>query len=200
MNTSVQDAYNLGWKLGHVLGHGAPDTLLDSYEAERLPVAASLLEFVVQMHKDWLGKAKDKEEPRQGEHMQLTLNYRAGPLSLDQRPALGEGVIRAGDRAPDATLVGADGAPVRLFDVMRGPHFTLIAFGVALPPLPPRFAPAVRGHRVVRQSKDGALIDADGQAHRIYGDGLVLVRPDGYVGFAGTEQGALARYLDQFFG
>jgi 2-polyprenyl-6-methoxyphenol hydroxylase-like FAD-dependent oxidoreductase len=200
MNTSVQDAYNLGWKLGHVLRHGAPDTLLDSYEAERLPVAASLLEFVVQMHKDWLGKAKDKEEPRQGEHLQLALNYRAGPLSVDARKVLGAGVIRAGDRAPDATLAGADGAPVRLFDVMRGPHFTLLALGVPLPPLLPRFAPAVRGHRVARQSNDGALIDADGQAHRIYGDGLVLVRPDGYVGFAGAEEGALECYLVRFFG
>ena len=81
MNTAVQDAYNLGWKLGQVLRHGAPPALLDTYEDERLPVAAQLLEFVVQMHKDWLGKAKDKEEPRKGEHMQLGLNYRGGPLS-----------------------------------------------------------------------------------------------------------------------
>ena len=127
MNTAVQDAYNLGWKLGHVLRHGAPEALLDSYEAERLPVAAHLLEFVVQMHKDWLGKKKDKEEPRKGEHMQLSLNYRGGPLSLDTRPAVGEGVTRAGDRAPDARLSDAVGAPVRLFDLFRGPHFTLLA-------------------------------------------------------------------------
>ena len=85
MNTSVQDAYNLGWKLGQVLRHGAPPALLDTYEEERLPVAANLLEFVVQMHKDWLGKIKDKEEPRKGEHMQLGLNYRGGPLSVEER-------------------------------------------------------------------------------------------------------------------
>ena len=119
MNTAVQDAYNLGWKLGHVLRHGAPAALLDSYEAERLPVAAHLLEFVVQMHKDWLGKAKDKEEPRKGEHMQLGLNYRGGPLSVDERAAVGEGVTRAGDRAPDAQLRDATDAPVRLFDLFR---------------------------------------------------------------------------------
>ena len=83
--------------------------LLDSYEDERLPVAANLLEFVVQMHKDWLGKTKDKEEPRKGEHMQLGLNYRGGPLSLDERAAVGEGVTRAGDRAPDARLSDACG-------------------------------------------------------------------------------------------
>jgi 2-polyprenyl-6-methoxyphenol hydroxylase-like FAD-dependent oxidoreductase len=81
MNTSVQDAYNLGWKLGQVLRHGASPALLDTYEEERLPVSANLLEFVVQMHKEWLGKTKDKEEPRKGEHMQLSLNYRGGPLS-----------------------------------------------------------------------------------------------------------------------
>ena len=116
MNTAVQDAYNLGWKLGHVLRHGAPEALLDSYEAERLPVAAHLLEFVVQMHKDWLGKAKDKEEPRKGEHMQLSLNYRGGPLSLDERAGGGRG--RDARRRPRAGCAidrcdGRDGAAVR---------------------------------------------------------------------------------------
>ena len=106
MNTSVQDAYNLGWKLGHVLRHGAPAALLETYQEERLPVAASLLEFVVAMHKDWLGKTKDKEEPRKGEHMQLGLNYRGGPLSVEERRDVPEGVTRAGDRAPDAPLIG----------------------------------------------------------------------------------------------
>ena len=100
MNTSVQDAYNLGWKLGHVLRHGASPALLDTYEEERLPVAASLLEFVVQMHKDWLGKIKDKEEPRQGEHMQLGLNYRGGPLSVEARDDRAGG--RGAGRGPRA--------------------------------------------------------------------------------------------------
>ena len=111
MNTSVQDAYNLGWKLGHVLRHGASPALLDTYEEERLPVAANLLEFVVQMHKDWLGKTKDKEEPRKGEHMQLGLNYRGGPLSVEARRDVPEGVTRAGDRAPDAPLIDSSSAP-----------------------------------------------------------------------------------------
>jgi 2-polyprenyl-6-methoxyphenol hydroxylase-like FAD-dependent oxidoreductase len=205
MNTAVQDAYNLGWKLGQVLRHGAPATLLDTYEDERLPVAAQLLEFVVQMHKDWLGKAKDKEEPRKGEHMQLGLNYRGGPLSVDERPQVGEGVARAGDRAPDARLTDAAGAPVRLFDVFRGPHFTLLAFGGAQPPMLDRkHATAVRAHRVVLpdQSNDpDVLIDPGGEAHRIYGEGLILVRPDGYLGYAGPGgANGLARYLGRFFG
>jgi len=204
MNTAVQDAYNLGWKLGQVLKHGAPDTLLDSYEAERLPVAAHLLEFVVQMHKDWLGKAKDKEEPRQGEHMQLGLNYRGGPLSLDERDAVAEGVTRAGDRAPDARLSDRDGRVVRLFDVFRGPHFTLLALdGAALPALGPQYGDALRVQRIVRAGATvpDALIDGDGQVQRIYGEGLILVRPDGTIGYTGPSGGAgLLDYLQRFFG
>jgi 2-polyprenyl-6-methoxyphenol hydroxylase-like FAD-dependent oxidoreductase len=206
MNTTVQDAYNLGWKLGQVLRYGAPAGLLDTYEQERLPVAAGLLEFVVQMHKDWLGKAKDKEEPRQGEHMQLGLNYRGGPLSVDERRDAADGVVRAGDRAPDARLTDAAGTAVRLFDIFRGPHFTLLAFGNAeSPALDPRYRDAIRMRRVVQPGDaacDGVLIDRDGIAHRSYGDGIILVRPDGYVGFAGSTRASseLAAYLDNFFG
>jgi hypothetical protein len=206
MNTAVQDAYNLGWKLGQVLRHNAPAVLLDSYEEERLPVAAHLLEFVVQMHKDWLGKAKDKEEPRKGEHMQLGLNYRGGPLSVDERGVVGEGVTRAGDRAPDAQLTDGVGAVTRLFDVFRGPHFTLLTLGAAAPhALGDRFRDAVRCYRIVapgsRTVDDSALIDVAGQVHRIYGSGVVVIRPDGYLGYAGPAgSNGVQAYLDRFFG
>ena len=204
MNTAVQDVYNLGWKLGQVLRHGAPLSLLDTYEAERLPVAANLLDFVVQIHKDWLGKTKDKEEPRKGEHMQLGLNYRGGPLSIDERHDVADGVARAGDRAPDAPLLDPAGRPCRMFDLLRGPHFTLLALGAAdLPELRPRCAPTVRAYRIVPPGQGhDALTDAECHMHRIYGEGLILVRPDGYLGYAGPSgsAGALNRYLGRFFG
>ncbi|MCX7311467.1 MAG: FAD-dependent monooxygenase [Alphaproteobacteria bacterium] len=204
MNTAVQDAYNLGWKLGQVLRHGAPQVLLDTYEEERLPVAAQLLEFVVQMHKDWLGTAKDKEEPRKGEHMQLGLNYRGGPLSLDERAVAGEGITRAGDRAPDATLKDGTGATVRLFDLFRGPHFTLLAFdGAEMPTLGSQYGDAFNVYRIVRPdgAGGGAMVDSEDQAHRIYGGGLILVRPDGYLAYTGPSGGpGLQAYLNDFFG
>ena len=56
LNTGIQDAYNLGWKLGAVL-NGAPDSLLDSYEAERLPVAATMLGMTTALHKQGLSSA-----------------------------------------------------------------------------------------------------------------------------------------------
>jgi hypothetical protein len=90
--------------------------------------------------------------------------------------------------------------------LFRGLHFTLLATGAAPPPtLDPRFRDAVRALRVVRPGEaagEGALVDADGAAHRIYGDGLILVRPDGYLGYtaAGGASQNLARYLGRFFG
>ncbi len=206
MNTSVQDAYNLGWKLGHVLRHGAPHGLLDTYEDERLPVAAHLLDFVVQMHKDWLGKTKDKEEPRKGEHMQLGLNYRCGPLSVDERGDVADGMVRAGDRAPDAPLTDGDGRSLRMFDLLRGPSFTLLATGgAALPDLDPKFRRAVRAFRIApgaSPQSGGVLTDAEGWVGRVYGAGLLVVRPDGYIGFAGPPEAGegVGRYLSRFVG
>jgi hypothetical protein len=157
------------------------------------------------MHKDWLGKTKDKEEPRKGEHMQLGLNYRGGPLSVDQRQGLPDHVTRAGDRAPDAPLFDSAGKPCRLFDLYRGPHFTLLAIGDAqMPPLNERFARGVRSHRIMRSGRESdraTLIDMGGHVHRHYSEGFILVRPDGYLGYAGPSgsAAALSQYLERFF-
>ncbi len=147
MNTAVQDAYNLGWKLGHVL-HGAPQrcSILRRGAAAGRGAPARIRRADAQ---GLARQAKDKEEPRRGEHMQLGLNYRGGPLSLDERAAVAEGITQAGDRAPDARLSDAAGATVRLFDLLRGPHFTLLAFGgAALPGLGSQYGEAVGVYRI----------------------------------------------------
>jgi 2-polyprenyl-6-methoxyphenol hydroxylase-like FAD-dependent oxidoreductase len=203
MNTSIQDSYNLGWKLGQVLQHGAPDSLLDTYEEERLPVAAKLLEFVGQIHKNWMGTG-GKGQP-QGDSQQIGLNYRGGSLAVYEEA---DGLVQAGDRAPDAPLKDVAGAAVRLFDLFRGPHFTVLALDdVALPKLDARLMENVRVHRIVRPGEPvetGALIDAGGHAYRHYGKALVVVRPDGYVGYVGASTSAdaaagAAYYLARFF-
>src|SRR5207244_60018 len=121
------DAYNLGWKLGAVLA-GAPVQLLDSYEAERLPIAADLLGLTSTWHRQDF-RAPTDPEPRSAspQLFQLSLHYRGGPLSRDEQDRPGR--VRAGDRAPDAPCQDASGAALRLFDLFRGPHFTLLAFG-----------------------------------------------------------------------
>ncbi|WP_030609529.1 FAD-dependent oxidoreductase [Streptomyces sclerotialus] len=192
LNTSVQDAYNLGWKLGQVLRHGAPDTLLDTYEAERRPVAAGILETSTRLHRSrsW----------RRGRDLhQLTLHYRDSPLTGEHRTGLGPDALRAGDRAPDAPCTTPDGTPFRLFDAFRGPHFTLLAFGDAEPPRPAaEWAAHVRTYRI--GGRTPGLLDAAGHARQAYGDdGLFLVRPDGYVTVAATEAAPVAAALARHF-
>src|SRR5207244_204094 len=100
LNTSVQDAYNLGWKLAAAL-RGAPDALLDSYEEERRPIAANMLGLSTRL----LDAMKRGEMRRGREVHQLDLGYPGSSVSL-AGPERAEGII-PGDRAPDAPLVGA---------------------------------------------------------------------------------------------
>ncbi|MEU8762497.1 FAD-dependent monooxygenase [Streptomyces sp. NPDC048659] len=171
LNTGIQDAYNLGWKLGRVLRRGAPAALLDSYEAERLPVAAGVLGISTRLHR--AGSGGGAGTRRGAEVQQLALGYRDSPLTAETRTGLPKGALRAGDRAPD----GRYGAG-RLFDVFRGPHPTLLAVGMPLPALP-----------------YGTVRTAELPAYEAYGTGLFLIRPDGYVGWAGADAGGLGRYL-----
>ncbi|MET7638099.1 FAD-dependent monooxygenase [Streptomyces sp. NPDC005438] len=178
LNTSVQDAYNLGWKLGQVLRHGADPELLATYQAERRPVAVDILRlssrlFGQAMSRDprWLQRGRDTS--------QLDLHYRGGPLSRDVNPT---GTLRAGDRAPDGHLTGPEGRQ-RLFDVYRGPHWTLLGLGV---PAPDPGGAQVRAVTVT---------DADPHVWERYGEGLALVRPDGYLGVLGGEPSDMEGYL-----
>ena len=180
LNTGVQDAYNLGWKLAHV-STGAPDGLLDTYETERLPIAAAVLGLSKRLQRT-ISARRGKET------QQLSLNYRDSPLARDTRHAPGS--LRAGDRAPDAVCVDRDGAPTRLFDRFRGTQFTLLAFGGA----GTATSDAVRSVRVVddRQAAGADdVVDVHGSARESYGmrsGGIVLVRPDGYVGLFGDTR------------
>lgn len=178
LNTGVQDAYNLGWKLGQVLA-GAPDGLLDTYDAERRPIAARVLGLSSEIYRDITGN-KLAAVKRGDEERQLTLSYRGGPLAPDEGGADG---VRPGDRAPDASFTDADGRTRRLFDAFRGPHFTLLAVGDA----------AIAGLGAVGWPDRGAPLEtvaiagpADGppDSSRWYDIGSpawILVRPDGYV-------------------
>ena len=81
LNTGVQDAYNLGWKLASVLA-GAPDDLLDSYQAERLPIASRMLGISTELLDKTLRGSDDALE-RGEQTRQLDLSYRGGSLTLD---------------------------------------------------------------------------------------------------------------------
>lgn len=176
LNTSVQDAYNLGWKLAHVLRHGAPDALLDTYETERRPLAARIL--------DTSTRLLLSGDLRRGRDLhQLDIGYPDSPLSHDLRTTAPEGALRAGDRAPDAPCTTPDGTPVRLFGLLSGPHFTLLTLGPT--DLDPTSLPAdptlLRTLRVDTPTPD--LLDPEGHLHSTYGPTptTYLIRPDGYI-------------------
>ena len=190
LNTSVQDAYNLGWKLAAVIG-GAAAALLDSYESERRPVAASMLGLATKL----LDAAQRGDMRRGREVQQLDIGYPGSPLALE-KPERVEGLC-AGDRAPDAPLRGAAGQPVRLFELLRGPHWTLLGYQANRTAMPAR-----AGLHIHCIGPDGELID-EGEhfrsAYAVSSGDWVLVRPDGYIGaFVGAQQtDALTRFVDE---
>ncbi|WP_205328656.1 FAD-dependent monooxygenase [Glycomyces sp. YM15] len=203
MNTGVQDAYNLGWKLARVL-RGAPELLLDTYEEERLPIAEHVLASTTARGRFWAGADTARVSERivgtfQGKDpfsdvSQLSITYRGSSLARDLDETIG---VRAGDRAPDAHCVDpATEERVRLFDLFRGTHFTLLVFGSRpASDADQDLCGDVRVHRILASGlphcdNENALIDPTGEVHERYGvegDGLVLIRPDGYVALAGSE-------------
>ncbi|MFZ0657497.1 MAG: FAD-dependent oxidoreductase [Candidatus Binataceae bacterium] len=191
LNTSVQDAYNLGWKLAAVI-NGAPEKLLATYEEERRPIAAEMLGLSTKL----LQAARERGSMRRGrETHQLDLGYPQSSLSLN-KPARSPERVMAGDRAPDAPIRGAAGQPTRLFKLFQGPHWTLLGYEVDRGAIAPR-----RDLHIHPISVRGDIIDESGYVRDAYGlsaGDWVLVRPDGYIGaiVSSGEIAALCRYLD----
>jgi 2-polyprenyl-6-methoxyphenol hydroxylase-like FAD-dependent oxidoreductase len=187
LNTSLQDGYNLGWKLAAVLG-GASETLLATYDEERRPIAAGMLGMARRL----LDEMKQGTIWRGRETRQLDLGYTGTSLALQTRERNG---LQAGDRAPDAPMRSAAGQATRLFLQFRGPHWTLLGCEADRAAIAPR--PELRV-RII--GSRGDLLDDGGHFHDAYrlspGE-WVLIRPDGYIGaIVGTEEiPALERYL-----
>ncbi|MFI5697070.1 FAD-dependent monooxygenase [Kribbella sp. NPDC051586] len=152
LNTGVQDAYNLGWKLAD-----GREEVLATYETERRTNAMRVLgisEDLMQKHVEGDESAMERGENTR----QLDVSYRD---PSDTRPLV------SGDRAPDAPLVDASGNKVRLFELFRGPHETLLRFSPATPSTHP--------HAVEITSPEAFAI-----YHAQPGD-EILIRPDGYL-------------------
>lgn len=183
MNTGIQDAFNLGWKLAAVV-RGAPEALLDTYEAERLPVARGVLALSSRLAATATSASTGGLVARDDDTFQLGIRYRASPLSRDLRATPGR--VRAGDRAPDATgLVDGQGVAHRLFDRLRGPRATVLVFGDT--PVPVVSGDRVDVVRIAEARDDTTLGDTQGHAAAAWEPGtgaLFVVRPDGYVGLA----------------
>jgi 2-polyprenyl-6-methoxyphenol hydroxylase-like FAD-dependent oxidoreductase len=236
-NTGIQDAYNLGWKLGLVLRDHAGPRLLASYHEERHAVARRLLRTNKQAEALLIPGMTPDSAPILGflhRHLimpatnvygvidillravdQTQVSYRGAALSRDWPWPPRRG-LAAGDRAPDATIPdAATGAPTRLFDLFRGIQFTLLAFGGAQAKLAEQVAadyPDLIKPCSIVAPDDGdpdgtlpTLVDPRDHVRRLYGvaeQALVLVRPDGHLGFRSSPANprALRSYLDRTLG
>jgi hypothetical protein len=225
MNTGLQDAYNLAWKLALVVkGQAAPD-LLDSYSAERQPVGQAVVARTRQRSLSLADRSGDGAEELR-EDSQLYVNYRGSSWVAEElsRPEALAGGPRPGDRAADVTGLRREGLEfrLRLFDLLRGTHHTLLLYGAAAAGAEALAAAveafrrhggaALRVYRIVPPETAGrgpdiypALTDSGRDFQRLYaaGEGTAyLVRPDGYVGFRTDAFGrdSLGAYLGRVFG
>jgi len=199
LNTGVQDAVNLGWKLAQVVKGISPDSLLDTYHAERHPVAARVLRKTmaqtalmrvddrIEALRDTVSELLSMDEPRK--------RFAAMMSGLDIHYDLGEGHPLLGRRMPDLDVVTANG-PLRVFTLLHKARPVLLNLGE-----PGGFDITSWADRV--QSIDakysgewelpvlGAVTAPSG----------VLIRPDGYVAWVGdASQAGLADALTTWCG
>ncbi|SUE13986.1 FAD-dependent monooxygenase [Rhodococcus gordoniae] len=178
----IQDAVNLGWKLGRVVRGTSGDELLDTYHAERHPAGARALKFT--MAQSLFQKADPRQEAlRDLIDEMLRVDDAGSPIAalisgLDVTYDLGEGHPLVGRRMPDLDIV-VEEESVRVFELMHQAHPLLLQLDV--PPTDFGTLPEHVGH--VRARYDGAWelpvlggVDAPS---------AVLVRPDGYVAWVG---------------
>jgi 2-polyprenyl-6-methoxyphenol hydroxylase-like FAD-dependent oxidoreductase len=212
MNTGIQDAWNLGWKLALVTRGVAREALLDSYDAERRPVGRYVVRFtdrafaVTTSTNPILRALRTQLVPRvlplalrldRGlaygfrSVSQLGISYRHSPAVQEGRPALRRGP-RAGDRLPDARIA-RDGQVGWLGEALAAPRFHLLLCGAVggwdpsqLTALRSRLPDMLAVHNLTREAEAGALQDVDGQALARLGvneTAHYLVRPDGHIGY-----------------
>jgi len=200
LNIGVQDAVNLGWKLAQVVKGTSPESLLDTYHAERHPVAARVLhDTMAQVGllrrlddrlaalRETVAELLSMEEPRK---------RFAGMMSgLDLRYDLGEGHPLIGRRMPDLDLETAHG-PLRVFTLLHAARPVLLNFGqpgaMDITPWAERVRLADTGHCGPWELPVIGTVSAPE---------AVLIRPDGYVAWVGDHTGqGLAEAMTTWFG
>jgi NADPH-dependent dioxygenase len=211
LNCCMQDAYNLGWKLAFVVKGLAHEHLLDSYESERRPIAEQVIWAASSLHEIFMGHGKDIAERAQkirdpkfldavvGRCSGISYTYRDAQLAA-AAPPQSEGPI-VGDRAPDVELAGGH----TLYELTRHPRYTLLALPAnaagqhaletSLKAFAHRFAQVVELKHV---PSSPAFTQRYGASDE---DRLLLLRPDGYIGFRGraSDLSALESHLTERF-
>jgi len=228
MNTGIQDATNLGWKIAYVL-RGTDPALLDTYEPERAPIGRMVLRMtdraftIATATNPVAAFARTRLAPAllslgfkasKGRAYlfrtvaELNIGYRRSQLSVD-----GGGVprrpLQAGDRLPDAPVVH-NGASTTLHAALARPGWHLLLCGPKRWPddmeqVGRRYRGVLTAHRLTSDPRADVLCDPTGTALARLGvpaawNAVLLVRPDGYIGYrsATAEMQSLVAYLERW--
>jgi hypothetical protein len=199
LQIGVQDAVNLGWKLAQVVKGMSPQTLLDTYHAERHPVAARVLRNTmaqgvllrsgdrIDALRDTMAELLAMEEPRK--------RFAAMMSGLDISYDLGAGHPLLGRRMPDLDLVTSDG-PRRLFTLLHNARPILLNLGE-----PGNFDITPWADRVDHIDADYVGAWELPVIGEVTAPAAVLIRPDGYVAWVGERAGqGLSDALTRWFG
>jgi 2-polyprenyl-6-methoxyphenol hydroxylase-like FAD-dependent oxidoreductase len=199
LNIGVQDAVNLGWKLAQVVKGTSPESLLDSYHAERHPVAARVLRDTVAQTSlfrpddrvktlgDTITELLAMDEPRR--------RFAARMSGLDVHYDLGEGHPLLGRRMPDLDLVTAAG-PVRVYTLLHGARPALLNLGE-----PGAYNLVAWADRVqIVSAEYGGTWELPALGE-VPAPTAVVIRPDGYVAWVGEgDDNGLSEALTTWFG
>jgi 2-polyprenyl-6-methoxyphenol hydroxylase-like FAD-dependent oxidoreductase len=198
MNTGIQDAWNLGWKLALVSRGSADPRLLDSYEAERWPVGRFLLRYTDRIFGTFTSVmsagrlsawVRRHVVPRLLPRVfgsgrlrtyafrfvsELAIGYRESPAVVEAKPRLRAGP-RAGDRLPDVRVT-IGGRSVYLHEAIIGAHLTLLLCGdpegwdsARLRHLGSRYPDLLRVHHLTRRAAPDAVVDPAGEVFLRFG-------------------------------
>lgn len=211
MNTGIQDAYNLAWKLALAVHGDAADGLLDSYDAERRPVGEEVVGRTVRSAREGIGADSDDPSFVIRREAQLLISYADSPIVADG----------AGGRAPDARGLtrASETDPLRLYTLLAGTRHTLVLYADAtanfdlIEVVAAAAQDATNGlidvYVVAHPDAEAdttvlpLLVDADGDFAKAYGvDGVTafVVRPDGYLGYVGPAAAdSVTGYLRRTF-
>ena len=224
MNTGIQDAFNLAWKVALVVHRKAPASLLNSYNEEREPVAKMVLDLTDRLTRMATLQSTLGQQLRNallpiltGIHLvedriaetvaEIGIHYRRSSIISGKTGH----AVKAGDRAPDCEFQQEAGQePIRLLDLLRKPVHQLLLFAGAdgqtaselnslLFEIKRDFKDLIDASIVIvgeQSDLSSVLLDSDGEIHKLYeaeSGAIVLIRPDGYIGFRGG-----ARHVDAF--
>jgi 2-polyprenyl-6-methoxyphenol hydroxylase-like FAD-dependent oxidoreductase len=217
MNTGLQDAYNLGWKLALVVQGRADAALLESYEAERIPVARRLLSttdrmftvvvsdtrmaglFRTRVLANLMALAMRVDRIQKLAFLTISqtgISYRDGPLA-ETLAGLPQAAPRAGDRFPWLRLkLSRSGPSEDIYTRLDDRCFNLVVIGQPAPPTDLSvMGDLLRTHVVPDDPANAPEL----RNRKIPATAFYLLRPDGYIGLAGThlDAGAVMKYVSQ---